>query len=201
MKTQILKSDLDWKMVKNVSRNTVNKQHTKNEASSKFKLDILISEHSPIREIKIRWKWENIKSWIATHFARHRYECYIGTRRTDRTGVDRDELLQSELVDMDNAANAQNLIDMARKRLCYQASKETREYMESLKFSIMKMGEDELFEVLVPNCVYRGGCPEFSNCGYYLDIVTKDCDIASMDIKERYEAYNNIFLDEERGRD
>ena len=200
-KTQILKSDIDWKMVKNVSRNTVNKKHTEKNASSKFKLAILTSEHSPIREITIRWKWEGIKSCIATHFARHRYECYVSTQRTDRTGINRDELPQGELVNMDNSANAQNLIDVGRKRLCYQAAKETREYMESLKYSILKMGEDELFEVIVPNCIYRGGCPEFVNCGYHKRLYKENIDILSHDIQERYRAYNDIFLNEERGMD
>lgn len=201
MKTKILSSDTDWTLVKNVSRNTVNKKHTSNEATSKFKLAMLISEHSPIREIKIRWKWENIKSWISVHFSRHRYECYVSTQRTDRTGIDRNKLEQGELVNMDNSANAQQLINVARKRLCYQAADETREYMESLKYSILKFGQDELFEVLVPNCVYRGGCPEFNNCGYYAELVKQDRKIVSASIRDRYRAYNDIFLNEERGRD
>ena len=107
MKTEIMVSDINWKLVKNISRTTVNKKATGVEASPTFRLAILISEHSPIREIKLRWKWEGIKSWIATHFARHRWESYISTRRSDRTGINRDELLQSELVNMDCSANAQ----------------------------------------------------------------------------------------------
>ena len=63
---EIIKIYNDWKDVKNVSRTTVNKQHTENEATSNFKKNILISEHSPIREIRVRWKWSNIKSWIKT---------------------------------------------------------------------------------------------------------------------------------------
>jgi hypothetical protein len=196
----MLESDINWKLVKNVSRNTVNKDHTNKAATSKFKLAILISEHSPIREIKIRWKWENIKSWIAVHFSRHKYECYVSTQRTDRTGVDRDALPQGQLVNMDNSANAQNLIDMARKRLCYQASTETREYMESLKLSILNSGQDELFEVLVPNCIYRAGCPEFTNCGYYNRMMNEKFDVTSINISERYVAYNDMFINEKRGK-
>ena len=192
-KTELLQSNFDWLMVKNVSRNTVNKFHTTNSVTPKFKQDILISEHSPIRELTVRWAWNGIKSWIATHYSRHRFECYIGTQRSDRTGINRDNLPQGTLVNMNNSANAQQLIDVARKRLCYQSSIETRKYMRSLKRELYLSGEKELSNVLVPSCVYRCGCPEFSNCGYFDKLYKADCNISSNDIKTRYKAYNNIF--------
>lgn len=191
MKTKIIKTNIDWKDVKNISRTTVNKEHSDNEATSVFKKKILISEHSPIRELNIRWMWNGIKSWIATHFSRHKWECYISTRRTDRTGVDRDFLHQGELLNMEGSANAQHLIDMARKRLCYQSSKETREYMEDLKISLYET-EPEISNALVPNCVYRFGCPEFKECGYWTSIISK-IDIKNDDIQSRYDKYNEIF--------
>jgi len=192
-KTELLQSNFDWLMVKNVSRNTVNKNHTTNSVVPKFKQDILISEHSPIRELTVRWAWNGIKSWISTHYSRHRFECYIGTQRSDRTGINRDNLPQGALVNMNNSANAQQLIDVARKRLCYQSNIETRKYMESLKRELYISGETELSDVLVPNCVYRCGCSEFSNCGYFDKLHAKDCNISSTDIKTRYKAYSNIF--------
>jgi len=195
MKTKLQKHDIDWKLAKNMCRTTVNKGHSDIEATSKFKLSLLISEHSPIRELKIRWSWLKIKSWIATHFARHRWESYISTRRTDRTGVDRDKLLQSERVQMDCSANAQHLIDTSRKRLCHQASPETRGYWEDLKLSIYDEGHEELFMVMVPNCVYRAGCPEFADCGHYSRLIGKDKGVTSTDIRIRYKAYNKVFLE------
>ncbi len=195
-KTKIRQIDNDWKYVKNVCRNTDNKEHTKKEPTSKFKLALLISEHSPIREIKVKWFWEGIKSWISVHFARHRYECYVSTQRTDRTGVNRDESSQDTPVNMDNSANAQHLIDLARKRLCECSAPETVLQMEDLKIEIHEAGEVELSNVLVPNCVYRLGCPEFKKCGKIQKLIKKNPSVMSIDIQERYDAYNQEFWSE-----
>ena len=198
MKTKINKIDNDWVDIKNKCRTTVNKEYTANNPKPSFKTKLLISEHSPIRLLIVNWSWKNIKSWVATHFSRHKWECFIGTQRTDRTGVNRDELPQGELVIMDGSANAQSLIDTARKRLCFQASKETRELMEDLKITLR---EPELSDVLVPNCIYRCGCPEFEQCGYFDNYFIKHFikhknDITNIfDIEERYEAYNKDFYE------
>jgi hypothetical protein len=189
MKTKIIKLENDWKDVKNVSRTTVNKDHSNIEATDKFKMDILVSEHSPIRLIKVRWKWDNILSWVSVHWSRHKWECFISTRREDRTGVDRNSLSQNELVNMDAEANAQHLIDSMRKRLCYQASPETRELAEDLKASLLPI-EKELSSVLVPNCVYRCGCPEFSPCPLWNNFSKHLSTEEIKDIRKRYEKYN-----------
>lgn len=192
MKTKILKVKGDWKEVVDDCRTTVGKDDLGHEPSKEFKKKILIAEHSPIRDIFIKWKWSAIKSWIATHFSRHKWECFIRTQRTDRTGLDRDKLPQDSLVSFTGEANIQSLIDTMRKRLCYQASKETREYAEDLKCSIYKI-EPEIANVLVPNCIYRCGCPEISKCGFYQKLCMKDSMCLSTDIQERYNAYNSIF--------
>ena len=67
MKTQIRKVSADWRDVKNECRNTNNKDATNVPATKEFIKKILISEHSPIRLVRIKWRWEGIKSWIATH--------------------------------------------------------------------------------------------------------------------------------------
>lgn len=67
METQIKKIDVDWTDVKNECRNTSNKEATNVSATNGFIKKILISEHSPIRLVRIKWRWEGIKSWIATH--------------------------------------------------------------------------------------------------------------------------------------
>lgn len=86
----------------------------------------------------------------------------------------------------------QALIDTMRKRLCYQAAPETREYAEDLKAAISKL-EPEIAWALCPACVFRGGCPEMSKCGYFLGLLNDDWNIGSLDIQERYEAYNRAF--------
>ena len=195
MKTEILKIKGDWQDVVDDCRTTVGKDSLGKEPSKKFKREILISEHSPIRTISIKWKWVNIPSWVATHFSRHKWECFIKTQRTDRTGTDRNKLPQDEPVIMSGDANTQHLIDMARKRLCYMASPETRKYMEDLKIAIHDV-EPEVADVLVPNCVYRCGCPEPNGCKWFDHMAAKRLNIASTDIKQRYDAYNEVFYEQ-----
>lgn len=192
MNTKILKIKGDWQEVVDDCRTTVGKDALGKEPSKAFKKNILISEHSPIRSLSVRWKWENIPSWVATHFSRHKWECFIKTQRSDRTGEDRNKLPQDAPVMMTGEANSQHLIDMARKRLCRMASNETRQYMEDLKVSLV-VHEPELSNVLVPNCVYRCGCPEPTECGWYRSMIEKHPNLASTNIQERYDAYNEVF--------
>lgn len=192
MKTKLLKIKGGWDEVVNDCRATVGKPPLGKEPSTAFKKSILISEHSPIRAIIIKWIWEGIPSWVATHFSRHKWECYIQTQRTDRTGVNRDKLPQDAPVNFTGEANTQHLIDTARKRLCMLASRKTRRYMEDFK-TTLKPVEPEVSDVLVPNCVYRGGCPEPNGCGWYDTIVALEPKLASTNIQERYDAYNNLF--------
>ena len=192
MKTKLLKIKGDWQEVVNDCRTTVGKEELGKEPSQKFKREILISEHSPIRSIIVKWQWPDIPSWVATHFARHKFEKFIKTQRTDRTGVNRNKLPQDSPVIMTGEANTQHLIDTARKRLCMLASPETRRYMEDLK-TTLKPVEPEISDVLVPNCVYRCGCPEPGGCGWYETIVAIEPKLASTDIQERYNVYNNLF--------
>ena len=192
MKTKLLKIKGDWQEVVNDCRTTVGKDELGKEPSQKFKREILISEHSPIRSMSVKWQWPNIPSWVATHFARHKFEKFIKTQRTDRTGVDRNKLPQDSPVIMTCEANTQHLIDTARKRLCMMASRETRKYMEDLK-TTLKSVEPEISDVLVPNCIYRCGCPEPGGCRYFETISTLYPAIRSTNIQERYDAYNNLF--------
>jgi hypothetical protein len=184
----------NWVRIKNACRTTVNKKHTDNEPTSGFKIKLLISEHSPIRLFRVNWLWDSIKSWVSVHFARHHVgiEKFISTQRTDRTGVDRDELPQGTLVNFEGEANAQALIDIARKRLCFQSSMETRGYMEDLKINI-KLTETELADVLVPNCIYRCGCPEFEECRFWGNFVKTHTDCDLLNIENRYRCYNRDF--------
>lgn len=66
---------------------------------------------------------------------------------------------------MEIEANAQALINISRKRLCSQASRETREVMQEIKNQISKK-DKFLADVMVKECVYRGFCPEMWSCNY-----------------------------------
>ena len=198
MKTEIIKIKGDWMEVASDCRSTVGKPPLGHEPSTEFKRKILISEHSPIRDISVKWKWSGIKSWVATHWVRHKWECFVKTQRTDRTGIDRDKLTQDAPVDFTGDANAQALIDTMRKRLCHTAAPETREYAEDFKITLRAI-EPELSDVLVPQCVYRGFCAEMHGCGFW-ELFCKDLKKEDLiDGQKRYELYNERFY-KARGR-
>lgn len=167
MKVELKDVKGTWKEVLNRCRTTVNKKELDKEPSDEFKKKILKAEHSPIRGLIYCFKITGLKSWVATHFARHHVgiEKWIRTQRSDRTGINRDELPQGAEVEMEIEANAQALINIARKRLCNQASPETREVMEAMKEEVSKRDEF-LSRVMVRECIYRGFCPEINPCGY-----------------------------------
>lgn len=200
MKTNIKKIQIDWTEIKNQCRHTTNKEDTDIPATKEFIKKILISEHSPIRLGRIKWSWDGIKSWISIHFARHwlGWNKWVSTQRTDRTNVDRDSLRQDALVNIDIEANPQALINVSRYRLCGQASDETREYMEDLKIEIRNKEQEELSDVMVPNCLYRAGCPEFHPCGYWGNFLKycKENHLEIDTIQKRYDAYNKMFYEE-----
>ena len=63
--------------------------------------------------------------------------------------------------------NAQHLIDISRRRLCYQASHKPRFAWRMVRDAVMAIDHD-LARYMVPNCVYRGGyCCEPRPCGQY----------------------------------
>lgn len=188
-----------WKRVKNHCRTTVNKSFTDNEPTKEFKKKLLISEHSPIRLLEIDWTWEKIKYWVSTEWSRHKFEKFITSQRDDRMidEIPRDKKTQDSLVNYDGYANAQNTIDSWRKRLCYQATPEARTLAEEFKLELHKI-EPEWADVLVPNCIYRCGCPEFSMCQEKLWVnFLKWCNENNKNInsiQSRYDAYNEYFL-------
>lgn len=187
--TKITRIKGDWNEILNDCRLTVGKEPLDKEPSIGFKKRILIAEHSPIRDVWFKWTWKNIKYWIAMHWKTHHWESKVTTQRTDRTGTNREKSSQDAPVNFIGDANIQHLIDTMRKRLCYQASKETREYAEDLKYAIHKL-EPEIADVLVPNCIYRCGCPEMDSCQYFDGMQDVMLGINWFDIQERYDAYN-----------
>ena len=179
----------EWQEIKNSTMTTIGKK-TGSYPKKDWKIKLLISEHSPIRKLKISWKWESIKSWVSVHFVRHKFgiDHWISTRRTDRTGIDRNELRQDELVVHEFEANAQSIINISRKRMCFQASKETRAAWKEFLDELEKK-EPELRLCCVPEGIYRGGCPEFKNCGHCGNFLNQLNLNDYTDIKKRYEKY------------
>ena len=156
-----------WRDVADAARTTINKEGGSGEPSSGWKKRILLAEHSPIRQLVFRWKWVGLKSWVSVHLVRHKFgiDHFVSTQRSDRTGVDRNAARQDTLVTHECIANAQAIISISRKRLCTQASPETREAWRQL-IEAIRVENPELAACCVPECVYRGFCPEFKCCGY-----------------------------------
>ncbi|MBR7080164.1 MAG: hypothetical protein IKI40_06555, partial [Treponema sp.] len=160
-----------------------------------FKKKLLISEHTPIRLLEVDWSWKGIKYWVSTEWSRHRFEKFITSQRNDRqNNYDRNEARQDNPVNFDGYANVQNLIDAWRKRLCHCATKEARELAEDFKRELGKTCP-EIADVLVPNCIYRDGCPEFKTCGYFEKFLhwCNSKHYILLDIQQRYDAYNKFF--------
>lgn len=202
MKTEIIKIKGTWQDVVDGCRATVKKPPLGHEPSEEFKRSILIAEHEPIREIWIKWIWRSIKYWIAMHWKTHIWPGRTNTQRTDRTGIDRNKLPQDEPVNFEGSANPQHLIDSWRKRMCYMASPETREYAEDFKIELRPL-EPEISDVLVPNCVYRNGCPEMGSCmrwGLFVKYCKDHADQhpGLMSIQQRYSWYNEWFYKERK---
>ena len=168
MKVELLKfpSEQDLKWVKTCTLNTVGKKlKSDSQVSSEWVEKLVKAEHSPIRELWFGIKME-IPYWVSVHFVRHHIGInhYVSTQRTDRTGVNRNEKPQGELVSHIMSVNAQELVFMAHKRLCKQASQETREIMQEIVKKVVQVAP-YMKSVLVPLCVYRNGkCEEMFPC-------------------------------------
>lgn len=164
-----------WKRALNAARRTIGKEPLDKEPSDSWKAKMLLAEHSPIRLVEFEWTWGGIKQWVTTHIVRHHEGCekMVHSQRGDRRAIleeygveTRDQLPQGAENDMDMSANAQALINISRKRLCNCASSETRAAWKQVQEAIRKV-DPIMAEKMVPECIYRGFCPEFMNpCGY-----------------------------------
>ena len=169
MKVELLKypgrEDLVW--VKQCTLNTVNKCST-SMPTLDWVSRLVEAEHSPIIELWFGIRME-IPYWVSVHFVRHHIGVnhYVQTQRDDRTDdpVSRNDKTQGEMVSHIMSINAQELINMSHKRLCLQASPETREVMQAIVKEVINVAP-YMRDVLVPLCKYRNGkCTEMFPCG------------------------------------
>lgn len=198
----------DWIRVVNAARRTWGKAPINHEPSDKFKKKILLAEHSPIRLLEYDFTIENLRQWVTVHLVRHHEGCekFVHTQREDinqeiekmtkmiidlmyeaellREGwKPRDYMFQGEGNDMDMTCNAQAFINISRKRLCIGCtSKETREAWE-LVIKFLSEVDPVLASKCVPECIYRGFCPEFERCCGYCN---------SKQYQERLTEYRSI---------
>lgn len=183
--------NVDWLRIKSACMTTISKK-AKQMPDREWRRKLLLCEHSPIRRGEISWKWDEIPYAISTHFARHHEGCekFIGTSRADRTEIkDRSQRTQMDCVPMEMDANIQALINISAKRLCTCADPVTRKYWEALLEAIKEYDED-IYWACVPQCIRCGGCPEYTNCGFYEKIMGNEPLETQMSLLKRYDRYN-----------
>lgn len=159
-------TEKDWLAVKERALVTID-LHAKNKPTEEWKHSILEARHSPIRRLRFSFYLEGIPSWVSVHLCRHIHaQPYVLSQRNDRQNkYDRNTAPQNSPVNMIWDLNAEELMIVANKRLCNQASKETRDIVQ--KICNLVLGKYPEFNgLLVPNCVYNGGvCHEMKPCG------------------------------------
>jgi hypothetical protein len=164
-------TSIDWQWVKFLALNTIGRRYIIDDGkplSDELKVRYLTSEHSPIRYLQFIIRM-HIPYCDSMEFARHKngVEHFIQSQRNDRQDkYDRYEAPQGSYVTHVMVINAQELMFMARKRLCNMAAPNARKIMEMIKTAVLKTNA-EFKSVLVKNCEYIHKCPEFKPCGYW----------------------------------
>jgi hypothetical protein len=124
--------------------------------------------HSPIRTQIFEITMEDIPTFVSVHLVRHTAQHpqpFVTSKRKDRGGDGTEDRYTP--VDMTWWCNAEALIEIAGQRLCYKASKETRDVIMKLRNEMFSVDPDLAFN-MVPNCVLQGGyCREPKSCGNY----------------------------------
>lgn len=151
--------------------------------------------HSPIRTQMFWIRMEGIATFVSVHLVRHKHgvEHFVESNRDDRGGTNADRLTP---VNHSMLVNAEALINMARKRLCYASHKTTVGVMARVRNAIRRVDPD-LADNMLPECVRCGYCPELRACAAgpvavimaYPDAwPTKQREFVSRDIEKRRRA-------------
>ena len=160
-------TDKDWVEVKRRALVTVGKTPI-SVPNSEWRFKILRARHSPIRYLVYSYQIDGIPYWVATHLVRHHvgFQPYQKSQRNDRqTEYDRNAARQDSPVNMIIDVNAEALQVIANKRLCMQASKETREVVREM-CRLAVENTPELESLLVADCARHGmKCYEMFPCG------------------------------------
>lgn len=154
----------DWCEVKRRALVTIGKEMV-TEPSFEWKQKMLEARHSPIRRLFFSFYIE-CPYWVSVHLCRHIHaQPYVKSQRNDRqSDYDRTKAPQDATVCMIWDMNAEELITIANKRLCKQASEETRQVVKQMCDLVIEQLPEFKTE-LVPNCVRNGGvCHEYFSC-------------------------------------
>lgn len=156
-----------WHDVHRVALTTEGKTPITPEPSIKWRYKMLRAMHSPIRELTFRIAI-TIPTFVSVHLSRHHVGVthYVRTQRTDRTGEDRSKKTQDAPVRHTMSINAEAIINISRKRLCGMADIETQKAWNAVVKALREV-DPILAAFCVPECIFRGYCPEFKSCGRF----------------------------------
>ena len=165
-----------WMEVKQRALVTIGKKAV-TKPTSEWIHKILEARHSPIRRAVYSFYIEGIPSWVSVHLVRHHvgFQPFVKSQRNDRqSDYDRTKAPQDAPVDMIIDLNAEALMVLANKRLCMQASPETRHVVQMM-CSLAEAHTPELHGLLVPMCEYHNGeCHEMYPCGRCKNVSERD---------------------------
>lgn len=167
MRIEITKKT-SWQDVVDAARFTQRKESLGKEPSTNFKKKIIRAEHSPLRCLMFNIDMYDIPYYSSVHFVRHVHAVpFCSTSRPDIDGKQkpREEQRKTDPVNLRLFLNAEEIINISRKRLCNKAEKETREIWRNVIEKLSKI-EPELAAACVPNCLSKSYCPEFKSCGF-----------------------------------
>lgn len=164
MKVELIKHPTaeDWILCRQCTLVTVGKK-TNKEPPEEWKHSILKARHSSIRVLNFTFKLE-VPYWVSVHLCRHIHaQPFVKSQRNDRQSeYDRNSAPQNAPVDMMWYMNAEELMVISNKRLCLQASEETRQVVQMMCNLVLEQCPE--FEgLLVPMCQY-GRCNEMFPC-------------------------------------
>jgi hypothetical protein len=157
-----------WTDVLNAARFTQRKELLDKEPSVEFKKKIIKAEHSPLRCLMFNIDFYDIPNYVSVHLVRHIHtQPFVSTSRPDIDGkqIPREEQKKIDPVNMRLFLNAQEIINISKVRLCNKAEATTKQIWRQVVEELRKI-EPELANACVPNCLYRGFCPEFKSCGF-----------------------------------
>lgn len=163
----IINKVTSWKEVLNAARFTQRKEPLDKEPSVEFKKKIIKAEHSPLRCLVFNIDFYDIPYYVSVHYVRHVHaQPFVSTSRPDIDGHQppREYQKKTDLVNMRLFVNAEEILNISRKRLCTRAERETRIIWFEVINQLRKI-EPELANACRPQCFYRGFCPEFESCG------------------------------------
>ena len=167
----IIEQATSWIRALNAARWTVGKvEPLTKEPTDKFKISILMPQHSPIRMVEYDIKIIGIPYCNATHFIRHhlgieKFQCTLRDNRNEEID-DRRKLPQDYPVNLWISANADAIISVSRRRLCLSKPDAVTQNIWLMVRAEMQKTDPVMARFMVKDCVYRGFCAETPCCKY-----------------------------------